>query len=98
MKEASSSEDHFRSDLQVPRIAYVSVPKSKFRAGNIRRDCAAAEIPGVTEDVPVECIERFGADLKPNSLRNPSVLHDAEVFVVITETSEACDAGTAAEI
>src|SRR5260370_33595870 len=46
----------------------------------------------------IEHVKRFGADLKSNSLGNVRVLDQAEVFVVITETSQVRNAGTAAEI
>lgn len=98
MIEVSFSKDHLRSNLQVARIADGSVPHSESRAGNIGRDSAAAELPGVAEDVPVKDIERFGADLESNFLRNVGVLHKAEIFIVITEAPEVRDAGTTAEI
>src|SRR5579864_891703 len=95
---APSSEDHFRSNLQVSRVAYAPVPHSETRAGDIRGNGAASELPYIAEDVPVKDIERFGAYLKSHSLCDVGVLDEAEVFVVITEASEIRDAGTAAEI
>ena len=98
MLEASSSEDYLRSNLQVSRVAYAAVPQSETRAGNIRGNGAASEIPGVAEDMEIEYVKRLGAELESNPLCNMRVLHDTEVFVVITEASEIRDAGTTAEI
>src|SRR5712692_9719703 len=98
MMEVSSSEDHFRSNLQVARIAARPVPQSEIRAGNIRGNGAASEVSSVAKYVEVKDIECLGADLESDLLCDAGILDDAEILVVIPEASEIRDAGTAAEI
>lgn len=86
---AAESELELHAKLDVSRRTGCAVPHPERGARDISVEC---RVVGTGEDVPVEQVEKLGAELQVDVLRDSRVLHEVEVHVVVTEAAQVGDA------